>query len=385
MKHFARISAVTALVMLVGAVSGTASAAPERRFSAGFVNDSGTVIIPCVETESTNTLHFRVTKINKQGPPIRSAGVTTNGFGTTPGAPTSNSGTWTATDTATGFSLNGRQLLKANSWVQVPISATAPATITQTPFQIFEWTTTVGGPGGGKSSISGAQPVVYVVEDLDECPIPPTTPIGGGGGGGGGTTQQSGAGTPCVTPTITGGVGDTLIVGTPGNDVILDLLGNNHIEGRGGDDIICTGPGSDVVLTLGGSDVSFDQGGNNVIRTGGGKDSVTAGDGNNRINTGAGADRVSVGKGNNLIRLGKGRDRAVAGSGNDRVFGGKGKDNINGGKGKNWLRGGQKNDKLRAGKGKDRLIGGKGRDVCRGGGGKKNKFRSCEVARGKGA
>jgi len=385
MKHFIRISAVTALVALVAAISGPVSAAPARRFSAGFVNDSGTVIIiPCVLTESTNTLHFRVTKINKQGPPIRSAGVTTNGFATAPdGSPTSNAGTWSATDTATGFTLNGRQLLKANSWVQVGISAEAPASITAgQAFQAFEWTTTVGGPGGGKSSISGDQPVVYVVEDLEECPDF-TTPIDGASAT---TAQQSGAGTPCVSPTITGGVGDSLIIGTAGNDVILDLLGNNHIEGRGGNDVICTGPGNDVVLTLNGADVLFDQGGNNLLRSGGGNDKITAGDGNDRIASGAGADQVVAGGGKNNIRLGKGRDRAFAGNGPDTIKGGRGKDTIRGGGGKNRLGGGKGNDKLVGGRQRDVLNGAAGRrDVCRGGKGKKNVFRGCEVARGRGA
>ena len=191
------------------------------------------------------------------------------------------------------------------------------------------------------------------------------------------TTGQSGAGTPCLNPTITGGVGDSLIIGTAGNDVILDLLGSNHIEGRGGNDTICTGPGNDVVLTLTGQDVVFDQGGENLIRTAAGPDTVTTNRGNSRIATGKGSDSVSAGTGRNNIRLGKGRDRAVASSGNDLIKGGAGKDRIAAGDGKNRLGGGRGNDRLRAGSGRDRLNGGRGRDTCRADGGK-NRVRACE-------
>jgi Ca2+-binding RTX toxin-like protein len=192
-----------------------------------------------------------------------------------------------------------------------------------------------------------------------------------------GTTGQSGAGTPCLTPTITGGLGDSLIIGTPGNDVILDLLGSNHVEGRGGNDTICTGPGNDVVLTLAGQDVVFDQGGQNLIRTAGGPDTVTTARGNSRIATGKGSDSVTAGTGRNNIRLGKGRDRAVTSSGNDLIKGGAGRDRVAAGDGKNRLGGGRGNDRLRAGSGRDRLNGGKGRDICRADGGK-NRVRRCE-------
>ncbi len=191
------------------------------------------------------------------------------------------------------------------------------------------------------------------------------------------STGQSGAGTPCLNPTITGGAGDSLIIGTPGSDVILDLLGSNHIEGRGGNDTICTGPGNDVVLTLAGQDVVFDQGGLNLIRTDGGPDTVTTGRGNSRIATGKGRDVVTAGTGRNNIRLGKGRDRAVTSSGNDLIKGGAGKDTMVAGDGKNRLGGGRGNDRLRAGSGRDRLNGGKGRDICRADGGK-NRVRRCE-------
>jgi Ca2+-binding RTX toxin-like protein len=199
-----------------------------------------------------------------------------------------------------------------------------------------------------------------------------------------GATGQSGAGTPCVSPTLVGGSGDSLLIGTPGNDIILDLLGHNHVEGRGGNDTICTGPGNDVVLTLNGSDIAWDQGGNNLIRTAGGADSITTQRGNSRIAAGKGRDKVTSGTGKNNIRLGKGRDSAKTEGGNDQIKGGAGRDKLVGGDGKNRLGGGRGNDKLRTGSGRDRLNGGKGKDTCRADGGK-NKFNQCEVRRGNGA
>jgi len=386
MKHFVRISAVTALLALLAAIGGVASAAPDRRFTADFRNSSGSVIIPCVLAGATNPLTVRITKVHKQGPPIRSAsiGVASAFTGISVGSATASQGTWSSSASGNAVSINGKQLIAAGSWVQAPITNTAPSTL-----GAFTWAAGVGGPGGPQASIQGSHPTVHVVTDFKDCP-PGTTPVptptpGGPTPPSGTTGGQSGAGTPCVSPTITGGVGDSLVIGTPGNDVILDLLGNNHIEGRGGNDVICTGPGNDVVLSLNGSDVLFDQGGNNLLRSGGGNDQVTTLGGNSRIATGAGADQVSAASGNNRIRLGKGRDRAVTGSGNDTIKGARGKDTIRAGDGRNRLGGGRGNDKLTAGSGRDRLNGGRGgRDVCRGDGGR-NRFRGCEIARGRGA
>jgi Ca2+-binding RTX toxin-like protein len=380
MKHFVRISAVTALLALVAAVGGVASAAPDRRFTADFRDSSGNVIIPCVLTGATNDLTVRFTKVHKQGPPIRGAslGVDSTFTDIAVGSPTASQGTWSSSASGNTVSIDGRQLKQAGSWVQAPI------TNTTSTVGVFTWAASVRGPGRPQASIMGTHPTVHVVEDFADCP-PGTTPVPPPDGEDGGTTQQSGAGTPCVSPTITGGVGDSLVIGTPGNDVILDLLGNNHIEGRGGNDVICTGPGNDVVLSLNGSDVLFDQGGNNLLRSGGGNDKITAGDGNDRIASGAGADHVVAGDGKNNVRLGKGRDKAFAGAGNDTIKGARGKDTIRAGDGKNRLGGGKGNDKLVGGKKRDVLNGSAGRrDVCRGKGGK-NIFRGCEVARGRGA
>ena len=388
-----RIGMVVALATMVGLIGGSATAAPSARlYTADFRDASGNILVKAcvVDALAFSGLRLRFTKTSQQGPQMRSATLTATGF-TNVGIQTVTGNTgWTFSDTGNAFagSTSGAGQLHQGEWVQLALSGTAPD-LTTLP-TTFTWNTTADGPGNPPYAIQGSQPQVTVDKDTDgdgiadACETPPTTTTTTTPPPPGTTVTQSGAGTPCVSPTITGGVGDSLIIGTPGNDVILDLLGNNHVEGRGGNDTVCTGPGNDVVLTLSGTDVAFDQGGNNLIRTEAGSDTVTTGRGNSRIVAGRGADTVSAGSGTNTIRLGKGRDRATGDSGNDRVWAGRGRDTVAAADGNNRVRGGRGNDKLRAGSGKDRMSGGRNRDVCRADGGR-NRFRGCELARGKGA
>ena len=419
MKVIARISATLVLATLVAGIGGAASAdEPKRQFTADFRTASGTVAQPaCLVAGKTGTLQLRITKVTRQGPHLREADTSapSSFTGLAVGSATSTNGTWTATASGNSISLDsggGSGQLKRNDWVQVPVTVTAPTTTGS-----YTWgPTSADGPGNPPYTRAGNELTVVVdidtdndgianacdpdddndgiPDDRDNCPLvanPDQKDTDGDGigdacddGSSGNTGSQSGAGTPCINPTITGGAGDSLIIGTPGNDVILDLLGSNHVEGRGGNDIVCTGPGNDVVLTLNGQDVAFDQGGQNLIRTAGGPDTITTGRGNSRIASGTGADSVTAGTGRNNIRLGKGRDRSVSSSGNDVVKGSAGRDRIIAGDGNNRLGGGRGNDRLRAGSGNDRMNGGRGRDTCRADGGR-NKFRRCEVARGNGA
>ena len=391
-----RLAAAISLAAVVGIIGGPAVGAPAPRpYTADFRDSSGNIKLKTcvVDGAAFSDMLLRFTKTGQQGPPMRSASVTHTGF-TTVGADSISNSAWTVSETSSAIAAStsgGQGQLHMGDWVQLKLSGTAPDVTDSELPKSFTWPTTAGGPGSPEYTISGSHPVVTVDKDTDKdgtadacdptpTPPPPPGPVAPPGP----TSAQSGAGTPCLSPTITGGVGDSLIIGTPGNDVILDLLGNNHVEGRGGNDTVCTGPGNDDVLTLSGTDVAFDQGGTNSIRTGAGSDTVTTGRGTSRIATGKGTDTVSAGAGNNQIRLGKGRDRATGDSGNDRVWAGRGRDTVTAGDGNNRLRGGRGNDKLRAGSGKDRMNGGRNRDTCRADGGK-NRFRGCEIVRGKGA
>lgn len=382
MKVRARISAAVVLAMALASIAGPASAA-KRQFTAQFFNvDSQTFVDNlCVGTGGVTVrdVALRLTNLSQQGPPLRTAGVDApSGFtNVSAGAPTSNKGSWSLTSSTDPLALDsggGKGQLKGGDWVQVPVSFTAP----QAP-GTYEWLVTAAGPGNssnsnGSAGYTAANTLTVTVSD--DCP-PITCP-------GGNCAPEPQGRCEGIPATISGGLGDSLIIGTAGNDVIFDLGGSNHIEGRGGNDIVCTGSGNDVVLTLGGSDAVHDGGGQNLIRVGGGPDLVRTRDGSSRIAAGTGRDSVTVGKGRNNIRLGKGRDTAKAGNGADQIKGAAGKDTIKAGHGKNRLGGGRGNDKLKAGRGRDRLNGGSGRDVCRADGGK-NKFRRCEVRRGNGA
>jgi Ca2+-binding RTX toxin-like protein len=364
-----RIALTVAGGTLLTLFAGIASAADARQFTADFRDSNGVITLPCVVKSTANTLSLRITKADQGGPPLREADITlTGGFtGVSAGTPSSTQGDWSSSASGSVVSLEGGSpgLIHDGSWVQVPITSTAPATA-----NTYTWTVTAGGPGGPGHTISGNHPAVKVVNTASECP---------------GAAQVAGAG-PCVRPTITGTSGDDLLVGTPGNDVILDLIGNNTVLGSGGNDIVCTGPGNDHVRTLKGNDIAWDQGGRNVIGVGSGNDNVTTANGPSRIRTGPGNDTVSAGRGRNQIRTLGGRDQVIAGDGADIIKTGKGKDAVRAGNGRNRLGGGRGNDRLVAGRGADRLNGGRGlRDVCRGGTGRSNTFRGCEVMGGRGA
>jgi hypothetical protein len=102
--------------------------------------------------------------------------------------------------------------------------------------------------------------------------------------------------------TIVGKAGATTIRGTQGNDVIVDLDGNNKIDGRGGNDTICTGPGADVIDGGNGSDWIDAGDGANTITGGNDNDAIYAGSGNDTIDGGRGVDRALPGGGTNTVR-----------------------------------------------------------------------------------
>jgi hypothetical protein len=102
--------------------------------------------------------------------------------------------------------------------------------------------------------------------------------------------------------TIVGGAGPTVIRGTSGNDVIIDLDGANHIDAKGGNDTICTGPGSDVIDGGNGSDWIDAGDGANTVAGGNDNDAIYAGSGNDRIDGGRGVDRALPGGGTNTVR-----------------------------------------------------------------------------------
>jgi hypothetical protein len=177
-------------------------------------------------------------------------------------------------------------------------------------------------------------------------------------------------------PTIVGTLGDDVLVGTNGPDVILARAGNDTILGLGGDDVICAEEGDDTVLGGSGGDV-IDGGtgddelsggnGNDVLDGRDGDDVVTGDNGDDVLNGGDGDDALDGGNGRDTVNGDAGDDRLDGGNGNDLLSGGPGDDTLNGDSGADTLAGGDGDDTLNGGPGGDSLDGGAGNDACDGG------------------
>lgn len=109
--------------------------------------------------------------------------------------------------------------------------------------------------------------------------------------------------------------------------------------------------------------------GDDFLNGRGGNDNLFGGDGNDKLLGGNGRDILSGGNGNDLLNGGGGRDILRGGDNNDRLLGGKSKDKLFGENGNDRLEGGDDNDILNGGGGRDRLDGGLGNDLLIGGGG----------------
>jgi Ca2+-binding RTX toxin-like protein len=125
--------------------------------------------------------------------------------------------------------------------------------------------------------------------------------------------------------------GNDYIYGRGGNDVIVDLLGDNAINTDAGDDQILLGHGNDRIYDRGGNNTIIDLGGNNsitlrdVTRIGPTvTDIVTTGSGDDRISAFDGRNIIDAGDGNNVVRGGDAFDRITVGVGDDdiNVYGG---------------------------------------------------------------
>lgn len=154
--------------------------------------------------------------------------------------------------------------------------------------------------------------------------------------------------------------GHGLIMGTPGDDVIVATEPGSEVHAGGGDDRVC------------GAFLVYGQAGNDLIRFGGNLTSgeLSGGPGADRIIWAAkssdlpeliggnGDDKLLVrGSGAQILNGGRGADVIVARNGPDLIFGQGGDDVIRAGAG---------NDDVSGGPGVDRVDGGSGRDDCTG-------------------
>jgi len=136
-----------------------------------------------------------------------------------------------------------------------------------------------------------------------------------------------------IRPSVQGGAGDDLLIGTIWSDDISGGQGDDNIDGRVGDDVISGGDGDDHILGGDGDDSLFGGAGNDILIGGAGKDHLFGGDGDDRLFGGAGDDVLHGGAGDDYLSGGDGDDLLFGGDGNDVLLGGAGRDIVHGGDG----------------------------------------------------
>jgi Ca2+-binding RTX toxin-like protein len=166
---------------------------------------------------------------------------------------------------------------------------------------------------------------------------------------------------------LLGVTGDNIIIAGDGNDTINTVFGGNDIlDGGAGDDSFVAGPGNDIIQGGSGSDFVTAGSGNDTVDGGEGNDFILADDGDDFLRGGDGDDRVSGDAGNDQLYGDNGDDVLFGSTGNDTLFGGAGNDGVFGDIGNDLVFGGSGNDILNGGTGNDRLFGDDGNDTLTG-------------------
>jgi fibronectin-binding autotransporter adhesin len=181
--------------------------------------------------------------------------------------------------------------------------------------------------------------------------------------------------------------GKTLTFGGASNDYITQSNvtlpaemygedGNDYIAGGMGNDFLVGGLGHDQINASGGDNVVWgDNAPSSLVPNPqdlpiGGDDTLSGLDGNDVFYGGGGNDHVSAGGGDDYVYGGAGNDSIAGAEGDDRLYGGDGDDVIGGGAGNDLISGGAGNDNLLGYSGDDVIIGGFGSDTISGDNGK---------------
>lgn len=181
--------------------------------------------------------------------------------------------------------------------------------------------------------------------------------------------------------------GKTLTFGGSLNDYLTqaNVTLPAEMHGGAGDDYISGGMANDFLVGGLGNDQINASGGDNVVwgdniptfpldpipqdSAVGGNDTLSALGGNDVFYGGGGDDSVSAGAGNDYVYGGQGHDTLDGSGGDDRIYGGAGNDVLAGSVGNDLISGGAGNDNLLGGSGNDVLIAGTGADNIDGGSG----------------
>jgi Ca2+-binding RTX toxin-like protein len=222
--------------------------------------------------------------------------------------------------------------LNAGGWLAVPISPAVQVTAgvqyaivvpASNPCRII-WSLSIGNTysqGMGTPTDAVGQPFDYLFRTY--VFTPPTVPT-------------------CNGKTATIYVKDGKIVGGPGNGsayagTLIGSIGNDVIVGTEGKDIVDAKAGNDTICGLGGDD---------------------------KLTADAGTDYVDGGIGNDTLKGSSGDDTLIGGEGNDALDGDDGNDTLIGGNGNDFLDGDKNNDTLTGNAGADTFKGGDGTDIA---------------------
>jgi Ca2+-binding RTX toxin-like protein len=162
---------------------------------------------------------------------------------------------------------------------------------------------------------------------------------------------------------ISGGKDNDTVLGGEGDDFLAGDMGNDLVAGGDGNDSIYGGKDDDILLGENGSDYILGNDGNDTINAGDGNDIAFGNEGADLIFGFFGNDTLSGGQDNDSLDGGEGNDLLFGDDGNDVLLGGDGNDKLDGGNGNDILNGGAGDDFLNGGAGDDTLIGGEGNDV----------------------
>lgn len=166
---------------------------------------------------------------------------------------------------------------------------------------------------------------------------------------------------------------DPATAGFLGEDVLSGFenatggMGNDVLRGTNGDNVLMGGDGNDILFGRSGGDNVQGEAGNDMLRGGNDDDVVDGGAGADTVEGQSGDDTLFGGEGSDLLLGQIGEDLLVGGPGFDTLDGGIRADTLEGDAGADDLDGNFGNDRLNGGAGNDRLFGNLGLDTLTGG------------------
>ncbi|MDX2158586.1 MAG: Ig-like domain-containing protein [Hyphomicrobiaceae bacterium] len=214
--------------------------------------------------------------------------------------------------------------------------------------------------GNGNDSLSGSQAALVTVPltigaalaDVDGSEalglkiggVPRGGRLSAGRDNGDGTWSLAASQLPGLTLTATVAQGFTLTVTATSVEttgasasrtasLLINVVGNDTIDGGNGNDTVTGGAGNDSLVGGAGNDVVVGGAGSDFLSGGTGNDNLKACSGNDTLDGGADNDALTGGSGNERFLDGDGNDTVTGLAGDDVVMAGQGNDSYDGGSG----------------------------------------------------